>query len=636
MCGFVGFVAGSGFADADALERATETIRHRGPDDGGIWLAEGGRAGFGFRRLSILDLSANGHQPMVSSDGRMVIVFNGEIYNFRDLRDELDREQPHAWRGHSDTEVVLELIRRHGVDAALERIDGMFAFALWDTRDDSLTLARDRFGEKPLYYGRSEGAFVFGSELKALRALPGFRDDLDQTALALFFRYRYVPGERSIYAHYHKLPAGGVLRLKGQDVQVRRYWDPQAEARAAMGRPFAGTFDDALIEAERLLTASVARRLESDVALGAFLSGGIDSSLTVALAQKASGRAVNTFTVGFAEQHFNEAPFARQVADHLGANHTEMIVSERDALAVVKRLPSMYDEPFADPSQLPTALLCAKAREHVTVAIAGDGGDELFCGYGRYDREIRRWASVGGRSGALRRALGGLAGVLPVDALDALDGLRGKPGKLGRKMLARLLDGSSGRAEEFFQFASGYWRDGVPVKGVGRLERELFVPPALDLPGAPDVKRFQVLDAMLYLPDDILVKVDRASMAASLEVRTPFLNADLARFAWSLPIALYDPAQHGLKIVLRKLLARHVPAELFERPKMGFDVPVRQWLRGDLKAWGDELVFGDNPLADQWLERQRIAKRWTDHQKGASLEGDLWPALMMLAWMRAR
>jgi len=635
MCGFVGYVLAQGaqpFVDAsEVLARAADTLRARGPDDGGTWLADDGGAGLGFRRLAILDLGPHGHQPMTSADGRHVIVFNGEIYNFKSLRAQLDAERPQPWRGHSDTEVLLELISRYGVAEALARVDGMFAFALWNLAEKTLTLGRDRFGEKPLYYGWSDGAFVFGSDLRALKALPGFRSDLSQDALAVYFRYRYIPAPRTIYTAYAKLPPASLLTVRAGKIEVAPYWDRLKEARTAFANPFTGSLDQAVEETGRLFQAAVANRLEADVPLGVFLSGGVDSSLAAAYAQIVSPQPVNTFTIGFENDHFNEAPHAKAVARHLGTNHTEIMVTEHDALAVVDGLADMFSEPFADPSQLPTALLCAKAKDHVTVALAGDGGDELFCGYGRYESQVERWASGTRLSPAAAYAL---AVAVPVAVLDALDGLRGKPGKLGRVWRTRLMERASRTPEAFFMAASGFWRDGVPVQGVDGLEQALFQPHALDLPGAAHVQRFQMLDAGLYLPDDVLVKTDRASMAASLEVRTPFLNLDLARFAWSLPVDLYDPQKFGLKVVLKKLLARHVPTELFERPKMGFDVPLRHWLRGALKAWGDELIHTPCPLAQDRLDMTRIQKRWVEHQKGRNGEGDLWPALMMLSWMR--
>lgn len=637
MCGFVGFLALSDrpYAQVVDVSRAADTIRHRGPDDQGVWLSSDGAVGLGFRRLAILDLSEHGHQPMASSCGRYTIVFNGEIYNFQDLRAEMDRQQPCAWRGHSDTEVLLELIRRRGIEAALQAADGMFAIALWDEQDRTLTLARDRFGEKPLYYGWSDGALVFGSELKALKALPGFRDDLDQNAIAEVFRYRYVSGARCIYRHYRKLQAGHYLVLKNGAGEPRSYWDTEQEARQAFANPFTGTRDDALEQLDALFKASISRRLESDVPLGAFLSGGIDSSLSVAYAQMVSSRPVNTYTIGFEHEHFNEAPFAKKVADHLGAHHTEITVGEQDALAVVEHLAHIYDEPFADPSQIPTAVLCAKAKDHVTVALAGDGGDEFFCGYGRYDHHIRRWRRTAAMSPLNRRLSRRLADALPVEGLNALDGLRGKPGKLGRKVLGRLLDRGTDQAEAFFLSASSYWRDGLPVHGWGRQEHALFTPLPLELGECTDVERFQILDALRYLPDDVLVKTDRASMAASLEVRTPFLNPELVRFAWSLPFDMYDPQRFGLKVMLRDLLVRHVPRDLFERPKMGFDAPIRQWLRGDLKAWGEALVMDPGVQAQEHLDMVRIQSRWRAHQKGLNAEGELWPALMMLNWMQS-
>jgi len=630
MCGFVGFLSSQPMENAsEILMQATGIIRHRGPDDDGLWVSGDACVGLGFRRLAILDLTDHGHQPMASTDGRYKIVFNGEIYNFKDLRAKLDKDQPHDWQGRSDTEVLLEMICRFGVEQTLAELDGMFAFALYDSQDHSLTLARDRFGEKPLYYGWSGDAFVFGSELKALKALPDFEGTLDREALSLFFRYRYVPGTRSIYKAYKKIKAGTFLILKQEAVETRTYWDPVVEARRAFENPFQGSRDEALDEVSRVFEHSVAQRLESDVPLGVFLSGGVDSSLVTAFAQQASAKPINTFTIGFDHKHFDESPYAKKIADRLGTQHVQTIVGEKDICDVVKNLATMYDEPFADPSQLPTAVLCAKARENVTVALAGDGGDEIFCGYGRYLSQVKAWQN---------KRTPGIAGALieqvPVGLLNSLDGLRGKPGKLGQKYLTRMIDQSSTQAEEFFMFASSFWRDGVPVKGVDAFERGLFAPDELDLGAAKDVQRFQILDTQMYLPDDVLVKTDRASMAASLEVRTPFLNAELARLAWSLPFDQVDLTAHGLKSILRDLLARHIPREEFERPKQGFDAPIRQWLRGDLKTWGQDLIENPSGLAVEYLDMKRISARWSDHQKGRNLEGDLWPALVMLAWMQ--
>ncbi|MBL4691923.1 MAG: asparagine synthase (glutamine-hydrolyzing) [Magnetovibrio sp.] len=635
MCGFVGYVNRRGFLPKDdaktLLTQASNAIVHRGPDDGGAWVSSDDRVGLGFRRLSILDLTNHGHQPMTSSDGHLVIAFNGEIYNFKDLRKQLDAEAVSNWQSHSDTEVLLEMIRRYGVEKTVAQVDGMFAFAVWNAQDNTLTLARDRFGEKPLYYGWSEHSFVFGSELKALKALPGFKADLDPEALALYFRYRYVPGGKSIYAAYNKLEAGTCLTLTDDAVQTHRYWDPTQEAQKAFLTPFKGTREEALDDVSKALETSVSRRLDADVPLGVFLSGGIDSSLVAAYAQKASSKPINTFTIGFEDKHFNEAPFAKAIADRLGTHHTCTIIGQNDEQAIVNSLAQMYDEPFADPSQLPTAVLCHKAREHVTVALAGDGGDELFCGYGRYLSQVQKWQNkvAPGQAEAWLKHL-------PVKGINAIAGLRGKPGNLGHKWFTRLMDRSSTHVEEFFMFASSFWRDGVPVLGFDRLERDLFAPESLDLGHVHDVQRFQALDTRMYLPDDVLVKTDRASMAASLEVRTPFLNLELARLAWSLPFDLVDPATHGLKSILKDLLARHIPREEFERPKQGFDAPIRQWLRGDLKSWGEALVMEPCALATQYLDMARIQVRWAAHQKGLNVEGDLWPALVLLAWMRTQ
>ncbi len=644
MCGFVGYFSpnADSFAGGDGgeslLEQAADTLAHRGPDGAGLWCDAGAGVGLAFRRLAILDLSPAGEQPMESSDGRYRLVFNGEIYNFRALKAELDKEAPHEWRGHCDTEVLLELIRRRGLESALQKTDGMFALALWDSRDKTLSLARDRFGEKPLYMAWAGKTLLFGSELKALKTFPGFDTTLDRESLALYFRNRYVPGTRCIYQNARKLAPATTLAFHadsraGAWPQPTTYWNGIKVANAAMENPFSGTEAEALDEAERLFTASVSDRLESDVALGAFLSGGIDSSLTVAIAQRAMGKPMDTFTIRFEEDDFNEAPYAQAVAGHLQSHHNEITVTERDALGVVDRLSTMYDEPFADPSQLPTAVLSAQTRQHVTVALSGDGGDELFCGYGRYQTLPHLWARQSQKSPAMKGLAAIMAKNLPVGPLDALSSLRPRPGKLGQRWFAKLMEASSTSMEECFGLSSGVWRDGVPVSSFLRTERRLFDLPHFELTNAADVQRMMFLDARTALPDGLMVKVDRAAMAASLEVRTPFLNADLARFAWSLPLSTYDPATKGLKWVLKSLLKRHIPEALVERPKMGFDVPIRQWLRGELRDWGETLVTA-SPPGSELLDMARIEKKWRSHQQGANHEGDLWPALVLLSWMQ--
>lgn len=641
MCGFVGFVSapGASFANTDELVRAGNAIRHRGPDDSGEWLAENARAGLGFRRLSIIDLSSHGHQPMASDCGRYTMVFNGEIYNYRELRAELEAGQKHPWRGHSDTEVLLELIRRSGLQVALSKVDGMFAMALWDNRENTLNLARDRFGEKPLYYGWSESGFVFGSELKALKALPGFRNALDRTALSQFFRLTYVPDPRSIYESYKKLPPGTFLELPsgatdGSWPEAEPYWSAPSAFTEAAATPFQGSYEDLLDAVEARFEQSIAGRLQTDVPIGAFLSGGVDSSLTSAFANRASASVLKTFTIGFDEEKYNEAPYAEAVASHLGTEHTTITVREADVLTLLDSLPAMYDEPFADASQLPTALLCQMVREHVTVALSGDGGDELFCGYDRYVSRPARWPALARQSARARNSLEQLGKCLPVDALDALHALRGKPGRLGKKWLARLLENTSDSAEEFMLLGSSYWRHGVPVKGIDRLDRGNLREAIHPMTDHSPLRRAMFMDATLYLPGDLMVKVDRASMANSLEVRTPFLNAELASLAWSIPKNFYDPQAYGLKRVLRDLMRRYVPDDLVDRPKMGFEVPLRTWLRQDLRAWGDGLVNEPGRTACDALDMDKIATRWRDHQRGANAEGDMWPALIALQWMR--
>jgi len=642
MCGFVGFFSTTGkpFCDdaAAALARACAAIAHRGPDDEQAWLADDGMVGLGFRRLAIIDLSIEGRQPMRSRDGRYVAVFNGEIYNFRQLRATLDDEALTDWRGHSDTEVLLELIARKGVEAALADVDGMFALALWDTRDATLTLARDRFGEKPLYYGWSEGGLVFGSELKALRALPGFDATLNEQSIARYLRLSYIPASESVYRSYRKVPPATLVRFErgapGHWPEPAPYWSATDAMRTAHGHPLEGDYEEILSAVDDVFTASVTNRLVSDVPVGAFLSGGIDSSLTVASAMQTLDRPLQTFSVGFDEERFNEAPYAARIAAHLGTDHTEIIVRENDVLSFIDQLPDIYDEPFADASQLPTTLLCRRVREHVTVAVSGDGGDELFCGYDRYLDRPAAWASLSGRAGA-RTWAGSLANALPVGPLDAVHGLRGKPGRLGKKWFAALNAMTARTPETYFLTKSSFWRDGVPVNGVERSADLLSFVTDPEIADASPLARFMLMDAGLYLPDDLMVKVDRAAMSTSLEVRTPFLNAELATLAWSIPQEHYEPACYGLKRVLKDVLARKLPRELFERPKMGFEVPLRYWLRNDLRSWGDDLVADPSPYATDILDIGRIAARWRDHQRGANMEGDLWPALVLLQWMRA-
>lgn len=606
MCGFAGIVLprnGDEGRTPGALAAAMgAAIAHRGPDDSHVWEDRDAGLALAFRRLAILDLTEAGRQPMESACGRYVIAFNGEIYNHRDLKARLSER---IWRGHSDTEVLLAALAEWGIEATLDAVDGMFAFALWDRRERVLTLVRDPFGEKPLYWGHVDGAFVFASELSAIEAL-GARPAIDPAALSLFLRHRYVPAPYSILAGIGKLRPGEMLTLAaGGEPKLTQWWNA---AEAALGTPaFTGTLDEAAEALDTLLGKIVAERLEADVPVGAFLSGGIDSSLISALAAQQAGR-LATFTIGFDHDRFDETPFARKVAEHLGTDHHEQRLSGAGALDLVPRLAYIYSEPFADMSALPTSLLCAYARKHVVVALSGDGGDELFLGYGRYSTVPERIARARNRPAALA-ALGRLA---------ANSGLM--PARKARR-LAEALETDPMAA---FGRLTTAWPGGVPMAGS---ESPLFDFP---LPGHSDLgTALSLVDCAHAMPDSLQVKTDRASMHVGLEVRAPLLSRRVAEFAWSLPAGLKLGPEGG-KLVLKKVLGRHVPRALFERPKVGFEPPVGQWLRGPLRDWTEDLLAHSADLFDP----KPIRQVWQAHLSGKSRTGDLWPVLMMLAWVR--
>jgi asparagine synthase (glutamine-hydrolysing) len=624
-------------------------IQHRGPDDSGVWIdAERGVA-LGHRRLSIVDLSPNGHQPMSSGSGRFVMVFNGEIYNHRALRAEIDvarSADATQWRGHSDTEVMLAAFERWGVPDAITRFNGMFAFALYDRQERTLHLARDRFGEKPLYYGWLGSSFVFGSELKALKAHPAWRGEIDRGAVALYVRHAYVPAPYSIYTGIHKLPPAHVLSVplsltSGELPQPQAYWSAKAMAEQGIHRPFEGSDAEAIASLDTLLRDAVAMRMEADVPLGAFLSGGIDSSLVVALMQAQSRRPVKTFTIGFHEAAYNEAQHADTVARHLGTEHTQLYVSEAEALSVIPLLPTIYDEPFSDSSQIPTYLVSKMTRQHVTVALSGDGGDELFGGYNRYLWGRYIWGKVSWIQKSIRagmaRALLGLsvdswdrvfASVRPVlpRALHA-----SLPGDKVHKVAGVLAAPS---AEAMYRGLVSFWDPQVAVLHASE------PPTALTRPGSwaevPDlIQRMMFLDQISYLPDDILAKVDRASMAVSLEARVPLLDHRVAEFAWKLPVAMKMRQGQG-KWPLLQVLYKYVPRELVERPKMGFGVPLDTWLRGQLREWAEHLLDETRLRSEGYLDAGLVRRRWHEHLTGRrNWQYQLWIVLMFEAWLEA-
>lgn len=641
MCGIAGFLTrNSGPAESDAT-RMGDALAHRGPDDRGIWYEMEAGIALAHRRLAVVDLTAAGHQPMLSASGRFVLAYNGEVYNHLQLRRELEGSgHAPAWRGHSDTETLLACIEAWGVEVTLHRSVGMFAFALWDRQQRSLVLARDRAGEKPLYYGWQGGVFLFGSELKALRAHPAFNAAVDRGALALLLRHNYIPAPYSIHQGIRKLPPGTWLELRQgeRDAEPRAYWSLAEVAERGMAEPFNGSEADAVDELARVLGNAVAGQRVADVPLGALLSGGIDSSLITALMQVKSSRPIRTFTIGFEEKAYDEAVHARAVAAHLGTEHTELRLSADDALGLISQLPSMYDEPFADSSQLPTHLVMKLARQHVTVALSGDAGDEFFGGYNRYFLGPKAWQRLGWMPKPVRHALGAAMIALPTHTLNALAGPLARrfgvaqPGDKAHKLGQRLrhVDG----IDELYVSLVSEWPD------AGRMVIDGRIPPnLLDARGhwptlQDPVARMMALDGMTYLPDDILVKVDRASMAVSLETRAPFLDRDVMEFAWRLPMAMKLRDGKG-KWILRQLLDRHVPRELIERPKMGFGIPLDQWLRGPLREWAGDLLAEDRLRREGYLRAEAITATWQAHLKGDGSFGHrLWSVLMFQAWQQ--
>ena len=628
MCGIVGFFKRGGLSDAAGaqLERMCQAIVHRGPDDGCTWADEAAGIALGQRRLSIVDLTVAGRQPMSSHSGRYMIVFNGEIYNHQEIRQDLVGVE---WRGHSDTETLVAAIDAWGLEAALKRCVGMFALALWDRRERLLLLARDRLGEKPLYYGWQRDSFIFASELKALRAHSDFFGGLDPTAVHLLLQYGYIPAPYSIYPGIGKLLPGTILAVSadGEGAPVP-YWTLQGAVDSGREQPFSGSAIDARDRLETLLLRSIRGQSVADVPLGAFLSGGIDSSTVVALMQHQSSRAIKTFTIGFSEDGYDEAGHAAAVARHLGTEHTELYLTSSDALDVVPRLPGMFDEPFGDSSAIPTFLVSRLARSQVTVSLSGDGGDELFGGYSRYGR-IERLAGRLDRVPAGLRRLGGAAlAAMPEGMLTSVARMLGRPGAVGYQA-HRLASGiKASDVDGLYAAMTAQWFGTDVMAPRTLLRSRLGRDPRLP------VERMMQLDMLTYLPDDILCKVDRAAMAVSLEGRVPMLDHRVVEFAWSLPGHL--KLRNGIgKQVLRDVLHKHVPKELIERPKMGFGVPVDVWLRGPLREWAEELLSERELAATGLLDVQKIRRRWAEHLSGQHNWRDpLWIVLMLQAWER--
>lgn len=640
--------------DRSVLERMTNALAHRGPDDSGFWLDEAAGVGLGHRRLAIVDLSPAGHQPMHSADGRFVLTFNGEIYNHAELRAALEAAgalPEGGWRGHSDTEVFLQGICVWGLAGALQRSAGMFAFALWDRRERTISLVRDRFGEKPLYYGWAGKDLVFGSELKALRAHPRFDGTIDRRALRMFAARTYVPAPLSIYRGVFKLPPGTILTLSAEaaatplsvppvegragGLSLDRYWSYREVVRHGLEQPIEDE-GEALDELERTLATAIAGQSMADVPVGAFLSGGIDSSTICALYQKYSRQPVRTFSIGFEESGFNEAEDAKRVAAHLGTVHHERYVTVREAREVIPMLPAMYDEPFADSSQIPTHLVSRFAREQVTVALTGDGGDELFAGYNRHFAAPRLWRQLQRVPKPLRAITGSPLSRLPSDLWSNVARL--VPGRrqphIGSKLQKALRVASSAGSfdDVYSSFLDEWSHERSPVLG-GEGADGTFDLDAGD--GAPDAVRMMYCDAVTYLPDDILAKVDRASMAVALETRVPFLDHRVAELAARIPLRLKIGGGQGKQIV-RKLLYGLVPREILDRPKAGFGVPVGEWIKGPLRPWAEDLLDPGLIRSQGWFDPETVGNRWRQHLSGQrDSTPALWAILMFQSWLAA-
>ena len=653
MCGIAGVFGEEGH-DGRVAHAMTRALAHRGPDDEGMWVDGEAGVALGHRRLAVVDLSPAGHQPMQSADGRFVLTFNGEIYNFQELRDELEAQgsvPQGGWRGHSDTEVFLQAIVAWGLGPTLAKSAGMFAFGLWDRRERLLTLVRDRFGEKPLYYGWAGKDFVFGSELKALRAHPRFDNPIDRRALGLFASRTHVPAPFSIHEHVFKLPPGCLLQIDavgarapldappeegraGSGIKLERYWSYREAVRRGLADPIEDE-GEAIEQLEQVLADSVRGQSFADVPVGAFLSGGVDSSTIVGIYQKHSSIPVRTFSIGFEDAAYNEADDAKAVAKHLGTVHHEQYVTAEAALDVIPLLPSMYDEPFADSSHIPTYLVSRFAREQVTVALTGDGGDELFGGYYRHFVAPRVWGHLQKLPRAVRAMASSPLSRVPWQFWNSAAGVLAgrRQAHIGVKIQKALgVAARAGSFDDVYRSLLDEWDYGPsPVKE----EMPAEIPLDLDVTAdAPHAVRMMYCDAVSYLPDDILCKVDRASMAVALETHVPFLDHRVAEVAARIPLSMKIRDGRG-KHILRKLLDRYVPRELVERPKTGFAVPVGEWIKGSLRDWAEDLLNGRSMRLEGWFDADVVNARWQEHLSGRrDSTAALWTVLMFQAWLR--
>lgn len=652
MCGLSGYMAYQLPVSEDTLAswtyKSIGKLRHRGPDDQGIWVDSRAGIALGHRRLSVMDPSSEGHQPMISQDGQLILTYNGEIYNFRELKNDLNSAGA-SFSGNSDTEVLITAISKWGLLETLKRANGMFAFAIWDRRENRLQLVRDRFGQKPLYYGWANKSFVFGSELSALMQFPGFEKRIDRASVQLFLQHSNIPAPYTIYENCWKLMPGTILTISPQDVKHKNirepepFWSPIETATASLSSPLLLSTNETIDRLKIELTNAVTQCMISDVPIGAFLSGGIDSSLVAALMQQNSAKPIKTFSIGFADEEYNEAMDAKKIAHHLGTDHTELYLTSKDAQSIIPDMPKVYDEPFADSSQLPTHLVSKLARQHVTVSLSGDGGDELFGGYNRYIWSRRLGKIVEHLPKGMRSWLAGGIHNLSPEKWDGIYSIisrccnskRPIP-QFGDKLykFANMVNSPS-ESEMYWRLVS-QWGDPSSVVIGGSQKRFSVERDFYGWPKVEDlVQQVMLLDTTFYLPNDILVKLDRASMAVGLEARVPFLDHKLFEFAWRLPLNL--KIQKGVgKWILREVLNFYLPRPLYERPKMGFSVPLGSWLRHDLREWAEDLLHPNNLRCAGYFEPEIIQTVWKEHLSGAhNHQYQLWPVLMFQAWLEA-
>ena len=646
MCGICGFYSKSLSTFDSTINKMNSAISHRGPDNKGIWQDNDSGIVFGHQRLSILDLSSAGNQPMKSNSGRFIVTYNGEIYNHLELRKELEIKNPGIkWRSNSDTETLLEGIETWGLELALNKIVGMFAFGLWDKKNRSLTLAKDRMGEKPLYFGwQGKGVnrvFLFGSELKALKAHPEFSAEVNRNMVAVQLRHNCIPAPYSIYKNIYKLSPGNYLNLNESDLQLgilpkqKPYWSLIEFAIKGVNENLSMNKGDIERNLEKLIQNSVQKQMISDVPLGAFMSGGIDSSLIVALMQKVSSRKIKTFTIGFDENDYNEANYANKVAKHIGTEHTELYVSPQKAMAVIPKLSTIYDEPFSDSSQIPTILVSELAKKQVSVSLSGDGGDELFCGYNRYLESNNFWGKLILLPTPFRKILALIIQSIPIqnwNKLSQLIPILRRYANFGDKIHkgASVLHYKE-LSDVYYRLVS-HWQNPTEVVLNSKEPETFLTGNKPKLLGLDIQQKMMALDCLTYLPDDILVKVDRAAMATSLETRNPFLDHRIIEFAWKIPQSL-KLKDGKTKWILREILNKYVPKNLIERPKMGFAVPIHSWLRGPLREWAEDLLNEKNLRQYGYFNSDLIRKKWKEHLSGKkNWQNHLWNVLMFQSW----